>query len=122
APVETGPAIDMAAPAGIEIHPEVAAKTDAGLGHRAAFAGQLDIAVLGQRIGETDAELAGEMVVAGAGRPHRLVARASDDPLARALRTARRGRSDDASQHGGDRRRGEPVVMVPPLAMQAEQP
>src|SRR5580700_9678304 len=44
APVETGSAIDMAAPAGIEIHPEVAAKTDAGLGHRAALAGQLDIA------------------------------------------------------------------------------
>src|ERR1700730_1910933 len=64
APIETGPAIDVAAPAGIEIHPEVAAKTHAGLGHRAALAGQLDIAVFGQRVGQTDAELAGEMVVA----------------------------------------------------------
>src|SRR5229473_3817467 len=41
APVETGPAIDVRARAGAEIHLEVAAKADAGLGHRAALGGQL---------------------------------------------------------------------------------
>src|SRR5438270_10574427 len=44
APVETGPAIDMRARTVAEIHPEIAAEADPGLGHRAAFAGQFDIA------------------------------------------------------------------------------
>src|SRR6266853_4846593 len=34
APVETGPAIDVPAGSGAQIHPELAAKPDAGLGHR----------------------------------------------------------------------------------------
>src|SRR5437660_7502 len=50
APVETGPAIDMRARSGAEIHAKVAAEADAGLGHRAALAGQLDIAALGARV------------------------------------------------------------------------
>src|SRR5438067_4425778 len=52
APVETWPAIDVRARTAIEVHPEIAAKADAGLGHRAALAGQLDIAALGQGVGQ----------------------------------------------------------------------
>src|SRR6266542_2318961 len=104
APVETGPAIDMPACGPAEIHPELAAKAEAGLGHRAALARQLDIAVLGQCIGQPDAELAGEMVVAGAGRPHRLVARAGDDRFRPSFRLVRGRNLDDAFEHAGDRR------------------
>src|SRR5205823_1399038 len=99
APVETWPAIDVRARTAIEVHPEIAAKADAGLGHRAALAGQLDIAALGQGVGQPDGELTGEVVIAGAGGPHRLVARAGDDRLARAVRLVDRRDLDDALDH-----------------------
>src|SRR5258708_12368028 len=58
APVETGPAIDVPAGSGAQIHPELAAKPDAGLGHRAALAGQLDVTPLGHSAAHSDPHLA----------------------------------------------------------------
>src|SRR5712671_2608315 len=65
APIEAGPAIEAGGRTGGQLQSEAAEKIHAGLGHRAAFAGQLDIAALAERIGEPDPELPREMVVAG---------------------------------------------------------
>src|SRR5436853_785752 len=63
APVEARPAIEAGGRAA-QLHAEPPEEIHPGIGHRAAFVGQLDIAALAERVGEPDTELAGEMVVA----------------------------------------------------------
>jgi len=61
------------------------------------------------------------MIVAGSRRPHRLVTRAGDDRTSRPLLfTGQRG-FHDRFEHMRDRRRGEAVIVMPPLAMPGEQ-
>src|SRR4030095_6213542 len=75
APVETRPAIEARGRARAQLQAEPPEEIHAGIGDRAAFVGQLDIAALAERIGEPHPELAGEMVVAGSRVPASLVAR-----------------------------------------------
>src|SRR4051794_29562410 len=79
APVEARAAEHRTVFAGAQIDAEFIEKALALFGHRAAFRGQLDIAALGEGVGKRDAELPGEMVVAGARGAHRRIARTGKD-------------------------------------------
>ena len=65
------------------------------------------MSVGGERVGDRDAELAGDMIVAGAGKAQRVVPR-------RARLMARRhldgGDGLDAFEHAGDQRRGDAII------------
>ena len=69
--------------------PNLCEERFAGRRDHAAVVGELDMAVLAQRVGQRDAELAGDVVVAHARLAHRVVD--ADRPQAR-----RRDRGDTA--------------------------
>src|SRR5258707_13649527 len=60
APVEAWAAIEVGGRAGAQLQAEPPEEIHAGFGDPAAFAGQLDIAALAERVGKPDPELAGE--------------------------------------------------------------
>ena len=91
------------------------------VGHHAGVARQLDMAAGHQRIGERHAEPAGEVVVAGARRAQRGIARADGELAARRAPSSRR-HLHDALHHLRHRRRGQPVIAVPALLLDGEQP
>ena len=76
-----------------------------------------ELAAFRHAIRDGNGHLAGQVVVAGAGAPQRPVPRTHDP----AARIARRNRHDRL-QHLRHRRRGEPVIAMPSLAGDAEQP
>src|SRR4029077_11061154 len=86
APVEAWPAehADLAALClrRLEVEPELAEESRIGIGPRAPLCRQVEEAALGHRVGQPHRQIAGEVVVAGARRPHRLVARPGDDGAA----------------------------------------
>ena len=71
-----------------------------------------------QRVGDRDAEPAGEMVVAGTRQAQRIVARRA---RSMAWRRLDRRHQADALQHARDQGRGDPVVAMPALADAAQQ-
>src|SRR4029453_6198405 len=73
APVETGPTEDAFA-ARAQIRAERAQKPRAGIRHLAAVLGEDDVSIGDERIGDGDADLAGQVVVAGAREAKRVVA------------------------------------------------
>src|ERR1051325_6824256 len=123
APVETRPTEYRAVFSGAEIDAELTEEALAFVGDGAAFGRQLDMAALGERVSERDAEPAREMVVAGPGGAHPRVARAGSDGTAGGGGAAAADRHlHDVLDHLRHRRRGEPMVMVPALAVHGEQP
>ena len=88
-----------------------------GFGQLAALVFEHDVAAPGHRVGDGDAEAAGEMVVA-----HPRVAQrrrlARQRPKARAVVDCHR---DDAFEHLRHRRRGQPEIAVPPRRRRGDQ-
>ena len=84
----------------------------AGVGDLAAVRRQHDGAVGNERIRESDAELAGQMIVAGAREAQRIILRGARLMARRHLDCSNRL---DAFQHAGDQRRGNAVVAIAAL-------
>jgi len=119
APIQAGPAQGALTSARVlQIDAEAVQELDAGLGQRAGLAGEHHVPARLQRVGEPDAEPAGQVVVAGARGAQRLV---DLRERARARRRARR-HHHDAFEHASDQRARQPVVTVAALAHAFEQP
>ena len=97
---------------------ECAQESRPGVRDFAAVLGEHDVASRGERVGDRDADPAGQMIVAGAREAQRIVARGA---RLMARRHLDRGHRLDAFQHGGDQRRGDAVVVETPLPGDREQ-
>ena len=112
APIQARPAKGAAAaPQILEIDAEVQQVFFAGARDHAAVLAEDDVLVPGQRIGQRDAEAAGDMIVAGARRAQ-LIAAVPARPIA--LRPVG-GDDHDALDHARDLRRAEPEITMPAL-------
>src|SRR5262249_8740873 len=118
APVETGSTEDAFA-ARAQIRTERAQKARAGIRHLAAVLGEDDVSIGDERIGDGDADPAGQMIVAGACEAQRVVAN-------RARLIARwhldRGDGDDAFEHPRDQGRRDAVIAIAPLLGDGDEP
>jgi hypothetical protein len=83
----------------------------------AAFIGQNHMPARAELLGQRDADLSGQMVVAGAGAPQ-LLFTARSRPIAR---RARDRYVHDGFQHPPDMRAGQPVIVMPALLYEPEQ-
>src|SRR5262249_17648819 len=111
APVETGPAEDAFA-ACAQVRTEFGQKARARIRHLAPVLGEDDVSVGDERIGDGDADLAGQVIVAGA-REAKLVIPNRTRLIARRHLDRRDG--DDAFEHPRDQRRSDAIVAIAPL-------
>src|SRR5262249_46758668 len=118
APVETGSTEDSFA-ARAQIRAERGEKARARIRHLATVLGEHDVPIGDERIGDGDADLAGQMIVAGAREAQcvvpnraRLIARRHLD----------RGDGDDAFEHPRDQGRRDAVIAIAPLLGDGDEP
>ena len=117
APVDAGTAERAPAAArGGQVDSQFVEEHLARLGDDAAIVAELDVAMLLQRVGERDAKLASDVVVAHACLAHRVVDANGAQPRRCDCRDRR-----DAFQHLRDMRSGEPEVTVAALLRRGDQ-
>src|SRR5258708_16470213 len=119
APIETGAAEGAALPSGIiEVEAEAGQYLAALARHLAAILAEHDAALGDQRIRKRHAKPSREMVIAGPRPPQRVV-----ELRRRAMaRRPDRGHRHHRLEHAADQRRGKPVITMPPLFLQRQQP
>lgn len=115
-PIEAWPAGQRS----IGIEPETVKQRPAARGDHPAVPAQFDPPAGDQRIGKPDPNAAGQMIVTGPPRPQHPIARSDHDFPCRA-RQARR-KLHDALQHARHVRGRQPVIAVPALLCDRDQP
>src|SRR5499433_4122278 len=111
APVETGSTEDALA-AQTQIRTERGQKARAGIRHLAAVLGEDDVSIGDERIGDGDADLAGQMIVAGAREAKHVV---PNRAWLIARRDLDRSDGDDAFEHPRHQRGRDAVIAIAPL-------
>ena len=111
APVETGPAEDAFA-ARAQVGTEFGQKARARIRHLAAVLGKDDVPIGDERVGNGDADLAGQVIVAGAREAQRVI---PNRARLIARRDLDRRDGDDAFEHPRDQRRRDAIVAIAPL-------
>src|SRR5262249_51684974 len=118
APVETGAAEDAFA-ARTQVGAEFGQKASACIRHLPPVFGEDDVSIGDERIGDGDADLAGQMIVAGAREAERVITN-------RARRIARwaldRGDGDDAFEHPYAQWPRDAIVARAPLLGDGDEP
>src|SRR5262245_64383825 len=117
-PVETGPTEDAFA-ARAQIGTERGQKARASIRHLAPVLGEDDVSIGNERIGDGDADLAGQMIVAGAREAERVI---TNRARLIARRHLDRGDGDDAFEHPRDQGRRNAIVAIAPLLGDGEEP
>ena len=102
-----------------DVHPYCGKVHDARIGDHSGIAGEFDIAIAHEPVGDRYAELAGQMVVTGPRSTKRGVFRADRKFSAGGLKL--RGHLHDAFEHMGNRWRRQAMVAVTSLFFDAQQ-
>src|SRR5262245_42548203 len=118
APVETGAAEDAFA-ARAQVGAESVLKASAGTRHLAPVFGEDDVSIGDERIGDGDADLAGQMIVAGAREAERVI---TNRTRLIARRHLDRGDGDDAFEHPRDQGRRNAIVAIATLLGDGKEP
>src|SRR5262249_48103993 len=118
APVETGSTEDTFA-ARAQIRAERAQKARAGIRHLTAVLGEDDVSIGDERIGDGEADLAGEMIVAGAREAKHVV---PNRAWLIARRDLDRSDGDDAFEHPRHQRGRDAVIAIATLLGDGDEP
>ena len=118
APIKTRSTEDSLA-ARAQVRAEGGQEACTGLRHLAPIVGKHDVPVGDERIGDGNADLAGQVIVAGAREAQRIVANRARLIARRHLDGSHR---DDAFQHPRDQRRGDTVIAIASLLGDGDEP